>query len=197
MSNNITINIKFTTASFIEDIERNSNLTPNAQVYTNMPARVRMTTLYNVAAMVGGRVINTGNKSEAFVGYTTKYGDLAGDYAVLRDYYVTEIYRIGDALKLPTYLVHKEPADGMSGKTDEDNMGFTYEELDAYLLDGTPIEDFDTFIGVDGLEHRPSDKKLPKTKDHYGIRFDTDEVTDTVMVATFDILKADEEEKNV
>ena len=131
-----TINIKFTTASFIEDIERNSDLLPNAAVYTNMPARVRMATLYNIAAMIGGRVINTGNKSEAFVGYTTKYGDLAGDYAVLRDYYVTEIYKIGDALKLPEHLVRKEPADGMSGKTDADNMGFSYEILDDYLING-------------------------------------------------------------
>lgn len=131
-----TINIKYTTASFIEDIERNTDLIPNGSVHTNMPARVRMTTLYNVAAMIGGRVINTGNKSEAFVGYTTKYGDLAGDYAVLRDYYVTEIYQIGDALKLPADLVHKAPADGMSGKTDADNMGFTYEMLDDYLMNG-------------------------------------------------------------
>ena len=133
---NVTINIKYTTASFIEDIERNTNLIPNDRVYTNMPARVRMTTLYNVAAMVGGRVINTGNKSEAYVGYTTKYGDLAGDYAVLRDYYVTEIYEIGEALGLPTHLVRKAPADGMSGKTDADNMGFTYEALDEYLMKG-------------------------------------------------------------
>ena len=133
---NYTINIKYTTASFIEDIERNSDLLPNAAVYTNMPARVRMTTLYNIAAMIGGRVINTGNKSEAFVGYTTKYGDLAGDYAVLRDYYVTEIYKIGDALNLPEHLVRKAPADGMSGKTDADNMGFSYEVLDDYLMNG-------------------------------------------------------------
>lgn len=147
-----TINIKYTVASFIEDIERNSDLLPNDRVYTNMPARVRMTTLYNVAAMVGGRVINTGNKSEAYVGYTTKYGDLAGDYAVLRDYYITEVYKIGDAIKwqdekgnirqIPEHLIHKAPADGMSGKTDEDNMGFTYAELDAYLMDGwTPTAD--------------------------------------------------------
>ena len=147
-----TINIKYTVASFIEDIERNTDLLPNDRVYTNMPARARMTTLYNVAAMVGGRVINTGNASEAYVGYTTKYGDLAGDYAVLRGYYVTEIYKIGDAIKwydeqgvehrIPEHLVRKAPADGMSGLTDEDNMGFTYAELDAYLLDGwTPPAD--------------------------------------------------------
>lgn len=108
----------------------------NSQIRTNTPARIRMATLYMVAAAVGGRVINTGNKSEAFVGYTTKYGDLAGDYAVLRDYYVTEIYKIGDALKLPTALVYKAPADGMSGKTDADNMGFSYETLDNYLMNG-------------------------------------------------------------
>lgn len=147
-----TINIKYTVDSFIEDIERNTELLPNGRVYTNLPARVRMATLYNVAAMVGGRVINTGNKSEAYVGYTTKYGDLAGDYAILRDYYVTEIYQMGEVIKwqnekgeicqIPEHLVRKKPADGMSGKTDEDNMGFTYEELDAYLLDDcTPSAD--------------------------------------------------------
>lgn len=146
------VNIKYTVASFIEDIERNTDLLPNDRVYTNMPARARMTTLYNIAAMVGGRVINTGNASEAYVGYTTKYGDLAGDYAVLCGYYVSEIYKIGDAIKwydekgvehrIPEYLIHKVPADGMSGKTDEDNMGFTYAELDAYLMDGwTPPAD--------------------------------------------------------
>ena len=113
-----------------------SNTTLPATVTTNTPARIRMTTLYAVAAIYGGRVINTGNKSEAFVGYTTKYGDLAGDYAVLRDYYAAEIYKIGDALKLPEHLVHKEPADGMSGKTDADNMGFSYETLDNYLMNG-------------------------------------------------------------
>ena len=135
-----TINIKYTVASFIEDIERNTELLPNDRVYTNMPARARMVTLYNIAAMVGGRVINTGNASEAYVGYTTKYGDLAGDYAILRDYYVREIYQIGEVLmkltNLPRELIYKTPADGMSGKTDEDNMGFTYEELDRYLIDG-------------------------------------------------------------
>lgn len=147
-----TINIKYTVDSFIEDIERNTELLPNDRVYTNLPARVRMATLYNVAAMVGGRVINTGNKSEAYVGYTTKYGDLAGDYAILRDYYVTEIYQMGEVIKwqnekgdicqIPEHLVRKKPADGMSGKTDEDNMGFTYEDLDAYLLNGcTPSAD--------------------------------------------------------
>lgn len=108
----------------------------NPQIRTNTPARIRMTTLYMVAAAVGGRVINTGNASELYVGYTTKYGDLAGDFAIFKNYYVRDVLAIGDALEeLPIYLVHKAPGDGMSGKTDEDNMGFTYEQLDAYLID--------------------------------------------------------------
>ncbi len=108
----------------------------NAQIETNTPARLRMTTLYMVAAAVGGRVINTGNKSELYIGYTTKYGDLAGDFAIFKDYCVREILEIGDNLdELPAHLVHKTPGDGMSGKTDEDNTGIPYDVLDAYLLD--------------------------------------------------------------
>lgn len=105
-------------------------------VTTNTPARIRMTTLYAVAAMVGGRVCNTGNASEFFIGYTTKYGDLAGDFAILRNLTVREIYAIGDYLELPILLVHKQPADGMSGKTDEDNTGIPYDAIDDFLLDG-------------------------------------------------------------
>ena len=118
-------------------------------VNTNTPARIRMATLYAVAADIGGRVINTGNASELYVGYTTKYGDLAGDFAILRDYYVRDVYVIGDALpELPYELVHKAPGDGMSGKTDEDNMGFTYEILDAYLLD-YEVPDYDILRNIE------------------------------------------------
>ena len=106
------------------------------QIATNTPARLRMTTLYMVAAAVGGRVCNTGNASEAFIGYTTKYGDLAGDFALLKHLTVREIYAIGDYLKLPADLVHKSPSDGMSGKTDEDNTGIPYDAIDDFLLDG-------------------------------------------------------------
>ena len=107
-----------------------------AIVTTNTPARVRMATLYAVAGIVGGRVIHTGNASEMYVGYTTKYGDMAGDFSIFKDYYVREILALGNILEeLPPHLVHKAPGDGMTGKTDEDNFGFTYEVLDAYLLD--------------------------------------------------------------
>jgi NAD+ synthase len=104
-------------------------------VRTNTPARIRMATLYAVAAIYGGRVVHTGNASEMYVGYTTKFGDMAGDFSIFYDFYVREILAIGDALRLPAELVHKAPGDGMTGKTDEDNFGFSYDVLDAYLLD--------------------------------------------------------------
>lgn len=106
---------------------------------TNTPSRLRMTTLYGVAALVGGRVCNTSNRSERYVGYCTKYADNVGDFALFTNLTVREVLEIGDWFVeegiLPYDLVHKAPADGMSGKTDEDNLGFTYEALDAYLLD--------------------------------------------------------------
>lgn len=109
----------------------------NTQMRTNTPARIRMATLYMVAAAVGGRVCNTGNASEAFIGYTTKYGDLAGDFALFTELTVREIYAIGDyLLELPDELVHKAPTDGMSGKTDEDNTGIPYNAIDDFLLEG-------------------------------------------------------------
>jgi NAD+ synthase len=114
----------------------NTKFSVSQQIKTNAPSRLRMNVLYMVAAAVGGRVCNTGNASEAFIGYTTKYGDLAGDFALLKHLTVTEIYKIGDALNLPYELVHKAPADGMSGLTDEDNTGIPYQAIDDYLLYG-------------------------------------------------------------
>ena len=107
----------------------------NTMVKTNLPARLRMSTLYAVAALYpNSRVVNTCNRSEDFVGYSTKYGDAAGDFSPLGGLTVREVLAIGDALGLPRHLVHKAPSDGMCGKTDEDNLGFTYDELDGFLL---------------------------------------------------------------
>ena len=114
----------------------NTTVVVNRAITTNLPARIRMTTLYAVAAEVGGRVCNTCNRSENYVGYSTKYGDHAGDFAPLEEYTVRELLAIGDALDLPYDLVHKTPADGMCGSSDEANLGFSYELLDAYILDG-------------------------------------------------------------
>jgi NAD+ synthase len=128
-------------------------------VSTNTPARIRMTTLYAVAALVGGRVINTGNKSELYIGYTTKYGDLAGDFAIFKDYCVREILEIGDNLdELPAHLVHKAPGDGMSGKTDEDNTGISYDVLDAYLLDEV-IPEYDILRKIEERHDRNLHKR--------------------------------------
>ena len=129
----------------------------NKKINTNTPSRVRMTILYAIAAMEHGRVINTGNASEKYVGYTTKYGDLAGDFALFTQYYVRDVVAIGDYLELPRHLVHKEPSDGMSGKTDADNMGFTYEVLDNYLIDGI-VPDVDTLKNIEDRHSRNEHK---------------------------------------
>lgn len=114
----------------------------NSVITTNLPARLRMATLYNIAAYLGSaRVIATSNASEIYVGYMTKFGD-AGDLGLLANLTVKEVLKIGDDLNLPYDLVHKAPSDGMSGKTDEDNLGFSYSDLDEYILEGKePCED--------------------------------------------------------
>ena len=103
------------------------------QSLVNLPPRIRMSTLYAVSQSCNGRVANTCNLSEDWVGYSTKFGDRAGDFSILSNLTVTEILSIGDYLQLPYALVHKVPIDGLSGKTDEDNFGFTYSELDNYI----------------------------------------------------------------
>ena len=106
------------------------------QTKTNLPARIRMTTLYAISQSMNGRVANTCNLSEDWVGYATRYGDAAGDFSPLSQLTVTEVKAIGRELGLPSELVDKTPTDGLCGKTDEDNLGFTYAELDAYIRDG-------------------------------------------------------------
>lgn len=113
---------------------------PSADTITNMPARLRMTTLYAVAQSVGGIVLNTCNLSESAVGYATLYGDNAGSYAPIDGLTVTEIRALGDWLGLPHNLVHKIPVDGLQPLSDEDKLGFTYADLDRYIREdiGTP-----------------------------------------------------------
>lgn len=111
-----------------------------AQTVTNIPPRVRMTTLYAVSQSMNGRVVNTCNLSEDWVGYSTRYGDAAGDFSPLSLLTVKEVKEIGKYLGLPEFLVEKVPIDGLCGKTDEENLGFTYNELDKYIRTGE-IED--------------------------------------------------------
>ncbi len=106
------------------------------QSIINLPPRLRMSTLYAVAQSHNGRVANTCNLSEDWVGYSTRYGDAAGDFSPCSHLTVQEMKAIGRELGLPEVLIEKPPIDGLSGKTDEDNLGFTYAELDRYIRTG-------------------------------------------------------------
>lgn len=126
-----TINIGETVSTFMNALKK--HMEPSNQAVVNTPARIRMTTLYAVAASHNGRVVNTCNLSEDWVGYSTKFGDAAGDFSPLSDLTVTEVLQVGEYLGLPNELVHKTPIDGLCGKTDEENLGFTYAMLDKYI----------------------------------------------------------------
>lgn len=102
----------------------------------NLGPRLRMATLYAVAQSKNGRVVNTCNLSEDWVGYSTRYGDSAGDFSPLSMLCVREVKAIGREIGLPEILVDKVPIDGLCGQTDEEKLGFTYETLDAYIRDG-------------------------------------------------------------
>ena len=108
----------------------------SSQTTINLPPRVRMTALYAVSQSMNGRVANTCNLSEDYVGYSTRYGDAAGDFAPLGGLTVQEVIAVGIELGLPRELVVKTPSDGLCGKTDEDNLGFTYATLDRYIRTG-------------------------------------------------------------
>lgn len=117
---------------------------------TNLPARVRMTTLYAVCQCVNGRVANTCNLSEDWVGYSTRYGDSAGDFSPLSKLTVGEVRAVGRELGLPSKFVDKVPIDGLQAKTDEENLGFTYDVLDRYIRTGE-IEDKDIKKKIDEM----------------------------------------------
>ena len=118
------------------------------QSYINLAPRIRMSTLYAVSQSYNGRVINTCNLSEDWVGYSTRYGDSVGDVCPLGKLTVAEVKEMGTYLGLPDMFVHKVPSDGLCGKTDEDNLGFTYAVLDRYIRNGE-IDDPETKALID------------------------------------------------
>ena len=120
----------------VEGLKKNLPFALSTQTVTNIPPRVRMTTLYAVAQSHNGRVANTCNLSEDWVGYSTCYGDAAGDFSPCSFLTVDEVKQVGRYLGLPDVLVDKVPTDGLCGKTDEDNLGFTYAQLDRYIRTG-------------------------------------------------------------
>lgn len=116
----------------------------------NLPPRIRMATLYAVSQSINGRVANTCNLSEDWVGYSTRWGDSVGDFSPISDITKTEVKAIGAELGLPIHLVEKTPSDGLCGMTDEDNLGFTYAELDRYIREGV----------IDNIEHQERIEEL-------------------------------------
>ena len=129
---------------------------------TNYPARVRMSVLYGISALRGGRVANTCNLSEDWVGYATKYGDAAGDFSPLSNFTVTEVKQIGRVLGLPSCLIDKVPTDGLCGKTDEENLGFIYDTLDKYIRTGECDEETKRVIDTKHYANIHKLKPMPK-----------------------------------
>ncbi len=130
------INVGDTVAALKKAVTEGMDSEISVQSATNIPPRIRMATLYAVAQSHNGRVVNTCNLSEDWVGYSTRYGDAAGDFSPLCGFTVQEVKAIGRLLGLPGELVDKVPIDGLCGKTDEDNLGFTYAVLDRYIRTG-------------------------------------------------------------
>lgn len=130
-----TIPISVAVAGVHNQLEH-AGISVSDQATINLPPRIRMSVLYAVSQSMNGRVINTCNLSEDWVGYSTRYGDSAGDMSPLAQLTVQEVKAIGKELNLPINLVDKVPADGLCQKTDEDNLGFSYEILDNYIRSG-------------------------------------------------------------
>lgn len=130
----VTVNVGETVKTLKAELGESMELTRQAEI--NIPPRIRMATLYAVSATFNGRVVNTCNLSEDWVGYATRYGDGAGDFGPISGFTVGEVKEIGRYLGVPEIYIEKPPSDGLCGKTDEDNLGFTYKELDDYIRKG-------------------------------------------------------------
>ena len=140
------VNVKDAVEGIISNLPKDLEIT--SQTIQNIPPRIRMSTLYAVSQSCNGRVCNTCNLSEDWVGYSTRYGDSVGDFSPMSNLTVTEVKEIGRLLGLPDVLVDKVPIDGLCGKTDEENLGFTYAELDVYIRTGE-IKDADKKALID------------------------------------------------
>lgn len=150
------INVKDAVEGVLKSMSEELNVSVQSKV--NLPPRIRMSVLYAVSQSLNGRVVNTCNLSEDWVGYSTRYGDAAGDFSPMANLTVTEVKEIGRVLGLPDVLVDKVPIDGLCGKTDEENLGFTYAELDRYIRTGK-IDDLDKKEIID-RKHRANLFKL-------------------------------------
>lgn len=154
------INIAGTVNTLLES-GRTGGIVDTKQARVNLPARIRMATLFMVAQSRNGRVSNNSNYSERYTGYGSVFGDTVGQFSPLGDLTVTEVKAVGAALGLPDKFINKIPQDGLSGKTDEDNLGFTYEFLDKYIRTGDFGGDTETAAKIDKLHNTNMFKMLP------------------------------------
>ncbi len=131
-----TFNIHGGTSGLLDEMAR-VGIEASRQTKVNLPSRIRMATLYAIAQSEdNGIVLNTSNLSEDWVGYCTIYGDSAGAFSPLGMYTTEEVIALGAELGLPERLLIKPPSDGLTGKTDEDNLGFTYHVVNEYIRKG-------------------------------------------------------------
>ncbi len=158
----------------VEGLKNSIPFELSRQSEINLPARVRMAALYAVSQSNNGRVANTCNLSEDWVGYATRYGDGAGDFSPCSRLTVQEVKAVGRALGLPERLIEKPPIDGLSGKTDEENLGFTYAQLDSYIRTGI-IEDQDIKKRIDRLHTQNRFKLQPMPAFNPDIRIELPE----------------------
>lgn len=145
-----TVDIKGSYDSTISQLEKVLPCGISEQTKINLAPRLRMASVYAVSQSLNGRVANTCNLSEDWVGYSTRYGDTAGDFSPLSKFTVQEVKAIGKALGLPDELVYKIPDDGLSGMSDEEKLGFTYDTLDRYIRTGE-IDDMEAKEKIDRL----------------------------------------------
>ena len=155
--NHMTINIQDAYYDIVNNIDL--PLISN-QTKINLPPRIRMATLYAASQSVNGRVACTDNLSESYIGYSTRWGDNVGDFCPLANLTSDEVIAVGDELGLPYELTHKTPLDGLCGKTDEDNFGFTYEVLNRYIRTGV-CEDEEAKEKIDTLHNKNAFKLKP------------------------------------
>lgn len=128
--NAIKVDLSRTYSEFVEVVEKGDN----NMAYANVKPRLRMTTLYYYAQLKGYLVVGTSNKSEFTVGYFTKYGDSGSDLMPLVDFTKKEIFELARYLEIPDKIIQKPPSAGLfEDQTDEDEMSFTYNDLEKYI----------------------------------------------------------------
>ena len=158
--------IKLNIYDIMNSFSRSIPFRLSEQSKINLPPRVRMTALYAISQSVNGRVANTCNLSEDYIGYSTRWGDSVGDFSPLADLTTDEVIAIGIECGLPEELVYKAPNDGLCGKTDEENFGFTYDALNKYIRTGV-CDDECAKQKIDALHQKNKFKLEPIPKFNY------------------------------